>query len=108
MEAVDKSSRRRTATREELDRWRSLPAAQVALVISTYAKQDPTYVPSADHRTQRWNVEFGGSPYELLTTGSKFWDTRAGVGGGGAVDLVIYVLGCKFRDAVTHLREHGL
>jgi len=107
---VDNSSRRRApaATSDELERWRSLPAAQVAMAISTYAKVDPTYVPTADRRTQRWNIEFDGRQFELLTTGNKFWDTRAAIGGGGGLDLAIHVLGCTFRGAVARLRERGL
>jgi len=85
-----------------------MPASDVLAALASHAKADQTYVPVADKRTRRWHVDFGGRDYELLTTGSKFWDTRAGVGGGGAVDLVMHLLTSDFRAAVVYLREHGI
>jgi hypothetical protein len=41
--------------------------------------------------------------FEILTTGPKWYDTRARRGGGGAIDLAIHVLGLSFVDAVKHL-----
>lgn len=85
-----------------------MPASDAITALARYAKADSTYVPVADKRTTRWHVDFNGRDYELLATGTKFWDTRAGVGGGGAVDLAMHLLNSNFRSAVAHLKEHGL
>jgi hypothetical protein len=49
--------------------------------------------------------------YEIVTTGSKWYDTRARSGGGGAIDLTMHVLGLSFVDAVKRLQastdDHG-
>ena len=41
--------------------------------------------------------------FEILTTGVKWYDTRACAGGGGAIDLAMHVLGLSFVDAVKRL-----
>ncbi len=41
--------------------------------------------------------------FEILTTGPKWYDTRARAGGGGAIDLAMHVLGLSFVDAVKRL-----
>ena len=49
--------------------------------------------------------------FEILTTGAKWYDTRVRLGGGGAIDLAMHVLGLSFVDAVKHLinaaDQHG-
>lgn len=67
------------------------------------AKADPTFIPSKGARTRRWNVYTERGNYEILTTGCKWYDTRARVGGGGAIDLTMHVLGLSFVDAVKRL-----
>jgi hypothetical protein len=44
-----------------------------------------------------------GALYGGVTTGLKWYDTRARRGGGGAIDLAMHVLGLSFVDAVKHL-----
>jgi hypothetical protein len=91
-----------------LARWRSLTAEQVLAIVAEYAKQDPTFRPVKVPDTRRWHVVFGGREFELLTTGPKFWDVRSGVGGGGAVDLVMHLAGVDFEGAVRLLTQRGL
>ena len=45
--------------------------------------------------------------FEILTTGPKWYDTRARKGGGGAIDLAMHVLGLSFVDAVRRLTEQA-
>ena len=71
--------------------------------IATMVKADPTFIPTKDGRTRRWNVFTERGDYEILTTGCKWYDTRAQVGGGGAIDLAMHVLGLSFVDAVKRL-----
>ena len=45
----------------------------------------------------------------LSIRGAQFFDHRQGRGGGGAIDLVMHVRGCRFRAAVEFLeRQLGL
>ncbi len=43
----------------------------------------------------------------LSIRGAQFFDHRQGRGGGGAIDLVMHVRGCRFRAAVEFLERHG-
>lgn len=88
----------------DLSRWRALPSACVIQALSDYAKQDVDFEPSRDGSTTRWHVSAGGADFELVCTGSKFFDTRAKRGGGGAIDLVMHLYGMDFAAAVRHLR----
>ncbi len=44
-----------------------------------------------------------GAAWEILITGARWFDVRAGKGGGGGVDLVMHLLGVKFVEAVKIL-----
>lgn len=94
--------------KQTLARWQALPAVEVVLSVADYAKEDPTYRPLTGRSTTRWHVTFAQSEFELLLTGPKFWDTRAKVGGGGAVDLLMHLTGDDFRGAVNALHARGL
>ena len=94
---------RRSFSAETLTRLRAMPASDALGLLATYVKADPTYVPvKADH-SRRWHVCTVRGEFELLTTGPKWYDTRARRGGGGAIDLAMYLLGLSFVDAVKHL-----
>jgi hypothetical protein len=82
---------------------REMPSETVLAAISMIVKEDTTFVPSKDPRTRRWNICTETGDYEILTTGCKWYDTRAKVGGGGAVDLAMHVLRLSFVDAVKQL-----
>jgi hypothetical protein len=53
------------------------------------------------------HVGAGGADWEILVDGARFYDTRAGKGGGGAVDLVMHLWRVPFKQAVKMLREAG-
>lgn len=91
-----------------LGRLQALSAVDVVLSLADFAKEDPTFEPVQSRLTTRWHVTIAGSEYELLLTGPKFWDTRAGVGGGGAIDLAMHLTGSDFRAAVAELVRRGL
>ena len=44
-----------------------------------------------------------GFAWEVLVTGLKWYDVRTGQGGGGGIDLVMYLLGIDFVAAVKFL-----
>jgi len=50
----------------------------------------------------KWHTDQG----PLSVTGAKFMNWRQGVGGGGAIDLVLHVKGLDFKAAVAWLWEH--
>ncbi|MDM0007494.1 hypothetical protein QTI19_22145 [Variovorax sp. J22R203] len=73
-----------------------------------YAKEDAGFRPRGDPGTTRWNISVGGIEREVLCTGAKFFDTRDGEGGAGAIDLVVQILGLPFKQAIRLLRERGV
>jgi len=93
---VDKSS---------LARWRTMDAAVALRVLAEHAKQDPSFVARASLLTARWHASVDGNDVELLCMGPKFFDTRAGRGGGGAVDLVMHLFDVDFMAAVRLLQD---
>lgn len=89
----------------ELEGYRSLACEVVLPKITEHAKADPSFTPIRDSHTHRWHVRADGREFELLSTGPKFYDTRAKRGGGGAVDLVMHLHRLDFKQAVAKLRE---
>ncbi len=51
------------------------------------------------HDPAKWHTDRG----PLSVTGAKFMNWRYGVGGGGAIDLALHLLGCDFRTALLWL-----
>ena len=53
------------------------------------------------HNRARWKL-----PGSVLSIqGARFFDHARGRGGGGAIDLVMHVRGCRFREAVEFLEQ---
>jgi hypothetical protein len=82
-----------------------MPSEDALALLATYCKLDLTYLPVKDLRSRRWHGRTAGGEFELLTTGPKWWDSRAGKGGGGAIDLAMHLLELPFVDAVKLLVE---
>ncbi|KJJ99156.1 hypothetical protein UB44_13495 [Burkholderiaceae bacterium 26] len=93
---------------EELVRLRRIDAAEALQVLAAHAKRDVTFQPTKSKLTQRWHANVGGREFELLLNGPKFFDTRTKTGGGGAIDLAIYLHGLSFNEAMQLLRQRGL
>ena len=91
-----------------LNRWRSIPCETALGGLADHAKRDSSFEPTKDVQTSRWHASCAGRDFELLLTGTKFWDARACVGGGGAIDLVMHLRSCSFKDAVNYLRMSSL
>ena len=89
----------------ELTSLQGADAESTLLKIADHAKRDPTFTPISSKPTRRWYATVGGREYELLLTGSKYFDTRANKGGGGAIDLAMYLLQVDFKGSVAKLRE---
>lgn len=92
----------------QLGRWRNISAVDVLLALADYVKQDPTFVPRTSKSSTRWNAKAANREFEFLCTGTKFFDTRAQKGGGGTVDLAMYLFELDFNSAVKLLRDRGI
>jgi len=99
MAAVDNS---------DLERWREVDAAAALLVMADFAKEDVTFRARGPKGTTRWHASVRGVDFEIVCTGSKFYDTRAQRGGGGAIDLAMHVLKLTFKEATAALKVQGL
>ncbi len=83
----------RQQLREEADRLRAIPLAAVLQVWGAQKDRDDPH---------KWHTSQG----TLSVTGAKFMNWNCGVGGGGAIDLVIHLTHLSFPDARQWLREH--
>lgn len=99
---------RRAVDNSELERWRQVDSAKLLGLLADHAKQDVTFRPRATTGATRWHIRVAGAEFEVLCTGPKFMDTRAAVGGGGAVDLAMHLFQVDFIAAVRLLRERGV
>lgn len=93
---------RKSFSPELLEQLRSMPVVAALNVLGLYWKRDSDFVPVKDKTTIRLNVSLGGSVVELLATGAKWYDTRTDKGGGGAIDLAMYLFRMDFVTAVKH------
>ena len=88
---------------ELLERLRTMSVQQTLDRLGLYWKADAQFQPVKNAQTVRLHVSVGGSNVELLATGPKWYDTRAGQGGGGAIDLTMHLLQLSFVAAVKRL-----
>lgn len=82
---------------------RETPSDAALRSLSTYCKADASYHPNNDSNSRSWHVRTECGEFEILTTGVKWYDPRAKVGGGGAIDLAMHILQLAFVDAVKIL-----
>lgn len=99
---------RRSFSPAILARLRDLPSEAVLACLAMQIKPDPTFVPVKDAGSRRWQALTTQGDFEILTTGPKWYDTRARKGGGGAIDLAMHVLGLSFVEAVKHLTDQPI
>jgi len=92
----------------DLKRWRAMGAAEALLVLADHCKRDPTFEPIKDKSSTRWHATVCGKEFELLLTGSKFFDTRSAKGGGGAIDLAMHLFQVDFKAAAGLLRNKAI
>lgn len=92
----------------ELTRLRNTEALQALELLAEHVCVDRGFKPTKSYATKRVHVNAAGAEWELLVNGPKFYDTRTGQGGGGAVDLAMHLFDLSFKGAVSLLRERGL
>ncbi|EIW3598953.1 hypothetical protein MC126_004528 [Salmonella enterica] len=83
---------------------REVPVLATLDALGIYWKRDASFEPLKDKATVRVHVSLGGAVVELLATGAKWYDTRTERGGGGAIDLAMYLLRLDFVTAVKRLQ----
>jgi hypothetical protein len=76
-----------------LKSFREMASEAALVLLSADIKADPTYVLAKDPDSRRRQARTSHGEFESLTTGPKWYDTRAKKGGGGVIDLAMYVLG---------------
>jgi hypothetical protein len=96
---------RRSFDRATLTPLCEMPSEDALALLAIHCKPDPSYQPVKEPTTRRWHARTSSGEFEILTTGPKWYDTRAKIGGGGATDLAMLVLRLSFVDAVRILIE---
>jgi len=90
----------------QIEALRSLPIGEVLVSLGCHVKPDRDYQPSKNSLSQRIHASLPtGGVVELTITGKKWWDTRANLGGGGAIDLVMHLYKDSFPQAVKRLQK---
>lgn len=91
----------------ELSRLRQLDALRVLELLADYTKVDRDFHPTTAKTTLRVFVAAADAEWEILVDGPRFYDLRARRGGGGAIDLVMYMWRIPFTAAIKKLRQAG-
>lgn len=96
---------------EVLEELRKIPPSEVFERLGLFWKADADFSPLKNKQTYRVRVEkASGQIVELTFTGLKWFDRLGddgrGVGGGGAIDLAVYLGNLSFRRAVSLLRRN--
>lgn len=99
---------RRSFDNKVLARVRAMPLSQVLNKLhddgKLFWRRDLDFVPEKDGKTVRLFLSSpSGIAWEILVTGLKWYDIRAGKGGGGGIDLVMHLFGVDFVAAVKLL-----
>jgi hypothetical protein len=96
---------RRTFSQTTLASLRGMGSEDALGLLAIHCKRDATFQPVKRADTRRWHALTERGDFEILTTAEKWYDTRARVGGGGAIDLAMHLLQLSFVDAVRLLIE---
>lgn len=88
---------------EQIAKVRAIPLETVLERLGFYVSRDSAFQPRVDKRTVSMFVSNDAGVRELIVTGEKWFDKRENVGGGGAIDLTMHLLGISFTKAVRKL-----
>ncbi len=97
----------RTLDRATLARFCAMQSEDALALLAIYFKVDSTYHPVKDGTSRRWHARTARGEFEILTTGTKWYDTRAKKGGGGAIDLAMHLEALSFPNAVKCLQKRA-
>lgn len=93
-------------SQEQVEAARSVRFSAVLNHLGAYHKLDADYQPlDPGRRSKRVYVSYQGRHFRFVFTGEKFVNELLPAdvphrGGGGAIDFVCYLTGCKFVQAV--------
>lgn len=91
---------------EDLHRLRAIPLLLALNMLGVTYKKDQTYKPKKSQDSLRVIVTLqAGNCVTLQITGIRWYDKNVDKGGGGAIDLVMYLFGMSFREAVELLQK---
>jgi hypothetical protein len=94
---------RRSFDRATLAAFRGMASEEALTLLSISCRPDLSFRPMKQATTRRWHVLTTSGEFEILTTGTKWYDTRARTGGGGAIDLAMHLRQVSFVEAVKLL-----
>lgn len=99
-----------TATKRKFDEsllnhMRRMPVVVALDRLGLPWKADAAFTPVKAAESVRLHVSVGAHVHELICTGHRWWDCRACVGGGGAIDLARHLLAIDFVSAVKRLNR---
>ncbi|MEK8034179.1 hypothetical protein AACH06_25415 [Ideonella sp. DXS29W] len=92
----------------DLFRLRSVSLQQALAALGLHFRKDAEFAPVKQAGTERWYVSVDGGVFELVVTGTKWFDPHEGRGGGGAIDLAMHLWRLDFVGAVKRLLSAGL
>lgn len=93
-------------SREKIAFLKAMPLVLVLEGLHLYVKKDRDFHPTGNLKTIRVIAsEPSGFQHELVITDSLWFDTRKQVGKKGAIDLVMHLTGCTFKEAINRLTE---
>ena len=85
---------------------RKMEVEEALLLLNIPYKADRTYRPRLDPDSKRLLVSMDYvSPTELLVTRQKWFSSQKKIGGGGAIDLVMFLFKVDFVTAVKKLEK---
>jgi hypothetical protein len=90
-----------------LERLRAIAVLDALSYLGLYWKLDPDFLPLKNANTKRLHVSVGSNVFELLLTDQKWYDPRTDRGGGGCIDLTMYLLDLNFVNTVKVLSKHS-
>jgi len=100
----------RTARRSEqrfddelITRFRVMTVEKAAQVLGLYCKKDAHYESTTHRNSKCYHISKDGEVFEIIVTQLKWFSTRRGVGGGGAIDLTMHIYGEPFKAALNRL-----
>jgi hypothetical protein len=97
------ASRGKSFDDADLDRLREVSIPDALTRMGLYWKVDPDFLPEKNSNTKRLYVSVESRVVELLVNDMKWYDARAEKGGGGGIDLAMYLLNIDFVHAVKAL-----
>lgn len=88
---------------ELITRFRVMTVEKAALLLGLYCKKDLHYESTTHKNSTCYHISKDGEVFEVIVTQLKWFSTRRGIGGGGAIDLTMHLYGEPFKAALDRL-----